>query len=49
VYKSSISSSSLTAGINIGSHTKLKDNIIPENNCKIIVKNTIKPKMAFTS
>ena len=43
VYKSSISSSSLTVGINIGSGTKLKANIVPDTNCITIVIKVKKP------
>jgi hypothetical protein len=46
---SSISSSSRTIGINIGSGTKLKDNIIPEISWQVIVNITTNPKIEHTS
>ena len=49
VYKSSMSSSSLTIGIIIGSGIKLKDNIVPEINWNIITINVTNPKIEFIS
>jgi hypothetical protein len=49
VYISSISSSSLTIGISMGSVTRLKHNISPENSWKPIANITINPNIAFTS
>lgn len=43
VYKSSVSSSSLTIGINIGSGIKLKANIVPDINWDATTKKVKKP------
>lgn len=49
VYKSSVSSSSLTIDINMVSGIKLKASIVPLNNWEAIVKNKKNPKRELKS